>query len=384
MTNIPEFWKGDQFATNSLWTEIIWHAEDYGDNNIPHYLVGVKFHETFGVLPDSIKWEICTPSMISEDSTVFRARFSTTSIKEHVHVVSTLMTMRSKDRFAYSDFQVIDARHSVIGSNYPAGRAVPAIHINSIIGVGPCHGEETAIKISSLSKSGTVRITYFTISLPRVKEERRMPLFLCREDEWENHGQDRHHRTGWLHYLRSDMSNEEKRYLFEISSYFQRMRQIHYLHRSWLDQVPNSEIDHLTYPVLLETYNSDPTLDRALKTFFIQELKNKFAMRQWETYKLTATPGVHWMAMAFSDKIEHIHNLHKKWLDDQEEMCHKEHKYWSEVYAKDPFLSTNKKKMLTWTADRKFLWLCRYDCLTTAADELYNCLVAYSFSVNLS
>jgi hypothetical protein len=121
--------------------------------------------------------------------------------------------------------------------------------------------------------------------------------------------------------------------------------------------VPNSEIDHLTYPVLLETYNSDPTLDRALKTFFIRELKNKFAMRQWETYKLTATPGVRWMAMAFSDKIEHIHNLHEKWLDDQEEMCHKEHKYWSEVYAKDPFLSTDKKQMLTYTADRKFLWL---------------------------
>ena len=358
------YWPPHNFKNDCIWVVMLWSST--ADNSIPHYILKSKFESFLSSSPHRIRWEICLPSMIpghaanpggdARGPIMTRICHCDQELEGHKTLVADLIGKKKKDRFAFSDFYVVDSRKCVIGDDFPKYWPSPVITMDEImIGSPPFHadiyGNNDSDGIASIT--GSIEVAKF--SLPGSSSGGTDHLMIrCRDDGWEARGDYnvRDWSNGYLYYTRMELSvYEDKTLESNLIPFSTKMRLVHQLNKKWLDNT--STIPRPVLPLLRTTYKSDPTLSEGFRQVLQRSLDDKYSRSEWERYRIGKKPSTSWLRMDFHDRMAFVHNKHREWLDDTEAMDHVQHACWSKIYEGDGVMSDSVKASMMHEINKK-------------------------------
>ena len=313
----PTHYKG-----NKIWTELAWTSAD-----IPESWVLTKFSTTLDALPYIDQWITHIPD--DSPQHYVGACFGTTSLTVHTEVIQVLSKLLKKDRFAFSYIAVIDARHEVIGPDFPPHEPIPflcgneitsgkRIHRNRSDGVFDEHYEENQRK----NATGAVIVTSTKVG------PREYLVYQCRESSANSES----------NYCRSSSQTITNPWSFP-----DKMNIVYKDHIKWL--LEQRSISRDCFQMLRISYQNDVMLEERTKNRFLKVLKRKFARGERILYNLPE-PSKEWCDLSFTDQITANHQEHKELMRHRGSLSHTLHRRQKKLYNEDPFMDESMLKLL--------------------------------------
>ena len=324
------------YKSNKIWTDICWDVAD-----IPSSWLSTKFSIAMDTVPFPEKWItfIPTDKHPSFVDKYLAAGFGTTSIEEHKQVIGVLSDMHKKDRFAFTHIVIIDARHSVIGSDIDDDHPIPFLVNHEILRDHRIHrnpedgpDDEHYLTNAKLKAQGNVQSTKTHIGYREYK------IFQCRESTMV---EDR-----YLKYCRCQHQS-----ISQTLSYYDTMQQVHNHHIQWL--LKSRDVPRECYNSLHSTYQLDKLLEERTRKRMVKILQLKLSSFERTIYGV-GSPSNEWYDSCFSKRMEIIHDEHKQWLLDQSHVTHVHHCRFLKIYTNDIFMSEDTKCYLTNILNTKF------------------------------
>jgi len=325
------------YKDNKIWTDICWSVPD-----IPKSWLTTKFALAMDTVPFPERWITFIPDNENYESfagNYYAAGFGTNSMEEHKKVIKCLSEMKRKDRFAFTHIVVIDARTSVVGQNIDKYKCLPFLVNHQILRDRRIHrnpedgpDDEHYIHNTKINAIGSIQIKKEHIGF------RKYTIIKCRESNMKDDT-----------FLKYCCNKDHK--VSQDGSYYDRMSTVHQSHISWL--LKQKEIPRECYISLILTYQTDILLDRRKENRMVKILKKKCAIFERTLYDVGSAPP-EWHDLTFNQKMNAIYDDHQNWLLKQSYINHVHHCRLSKIYENDPFISEDRRKLLSNIITTKF------------------------------
>lgn len=329
------------YKDDTIWTDVNWSQYD-----IPKTWLHTKFSLFMDTVPHPEQWitfipDSSAPGQSSFVGNYFAAGFGTKSLETHKEIIKFLTNMYKKDRFAFSHIVVVDARHCIIGPDYPQDDPVPFLVDHEILsgrrihrnpGDGP--HDEFFLDNSKKNATGTVIAEKDYIGYRQYK------IYKCRESNMKPDVYLRYCKNGKQTLSGSNLS------------YFETMSTIHQHHIQWLLQ--QREIPRECHQALRTTYENDLILEKRMEERMVKILLKKLAKFEWKLYIGEQHPTDEWYNLDFKHQMASIYDGHKKWLMKESSISHTIHCRLSKIYKDDVYMPEDTKKQLSNIINIKF------------------------------
>ena len=324
---------------------------------IPHDVMDTNFKRAMQAAPHPNKWLI--PSYSVEDCPEYDedfldgfrgARYPSSSMAEHMTLITTLRSMFLRDRCIFSLVSVVDLR-DVITQNQPLHKGVPFISTENVIRNSKFHMKPGDFPLTIQNK--------LTVMTGEMSERFIQDgpschrAYLCTiMDHVES---NTYSSTRVTYFLEKDCFVPLD---CDLLPFQHRMHLLQGCHLTWLEK--QLHISTYQYCTLMNAYSKDNTANREhshqVVTKCYEVLGKKYAHRQWDVYVGSTYQFRHPIldsTQAMYQKMQIVYSTHIDVVDSEDVgMNFLEHQKWTKLYNRDPFLDGPSKSRCKVAIDR--------------------------------